>query len=230
MDGDRRDRPRLRARPRSRALDAAAGPRPPRGGVLWRVIAFNVGVEIGQLAALTAIVAVGSLLARSLRRPPVRRLVFGSLAAVGLVAAVVLSFPSAEERRAEEVRAAGLSPDAPCEVSEAEPPALAGGGHPPKQFFDPGEAVSEEDLTHVMGDGYAIVRYHESLPKAPRQRLVGWIDGPNRGVIAAPDREQREPVRVVAAYRTLSCARFDPASVQRFTDRWLAEQRADAAG
>lgn len=202
----------------------------PEDGVLWRVIAFNVGVEIGQLAALTVIVAVGTLVARSLRRPPVRRLAFGSLAAAGLVAAAVLSLPSAEERRVEELRAAGLSPDAPCEVSEAEPPSLAGGKHPPKQFFHPGEAVAEEDLDHVLGDGYAIVRYHESLPDAQRQRLAGWVDGPNRGVIGAPDAEQSEPVRVVAAYRTLSCSRFDPGSVQRFTGRWLADQRAEAAG
>lgn len=62
----------------------------PEDGLFWRVIAFNVGVEIGQLIAIAAVVALGALV---LRRIPRRRLqragalaitASGTLAALGL--------------------------------------------------------------------------------------------------------------------------------------------------
>ena len=65
----------------------------PDDGLFWRVIAFNVGVEIGQLAALVAMLGVGALLAAQLARADVRRAAFASLVAAGLVAAAVLLFP-----------------------------------------------------------------------------------------------------------------------------------------
>jgi hypothetical protein len=47
----RSDRVRLRADPRAGSLHAPAAPGLPEDGLLWRVIAFNVAVEIGQLLA-----------------------------------------------------------------------------------------------------------------------------------------------------------------------------------
>jgi hydrogenase/urease accessory protein HupE len=69
----------------------------PDGGVLDRVIAFNVGVEIGQLLAILGIVVLGELLTHSgflTERLTARakiRLANGGLIAAGLVAAAILA-------------------------------------------------------------------------------------------------------------------------------------------
>jgi len=168
--------------------------------------------------------------ARYLDRIAVRRIAFGSLVLVGVVAAAVLSFPSADERQGERLRAAGVSPDAPCEVTDTEPPTVTAGGHPSQDFFHAGDPFWEEDLAHTIGDGFVVVRYRESLSEAERQQLAGWIDGRDLAVIGAPDLKQKEVVRAVAASRTLSCSRFDAGSVQRFTYKWSADQRTSAAG
>lgn len=62
----------------------------PEDGLLWRVIAFNAGVEIGQLLAMAAVVALGVLVLRGVPRRRLQHagaLAFtasGALAALGL--------------------------------------------------------------------------------------------------------------------------------------------------
>src|SRR5215208_5762979 len=62
----------------------------PDGGLVGRILLFNVGVEIGQLTALAAIVGLGTLLARHVARPSqARRYAYGTLIVTGLLAAAV---------------------------------------------------------------------------------------------------------------------------------------------
>ena len=69
----------------------------PDDGLLARVIAFNVGVEIGQLLALTVIVGLGALLLRRLPRQRLQRAAYTTFIATGLIAAGALSLRGADE-------------------------------------------------------------------------------------------------------------------------------------
>ena len=69
----------------------------PEDGLVWRVIAFNVGVEIGQLVAILVIVGLGSLIVRAVNRPVARRGAFVALIATGVIAAATLALTAGEQ-------------------------------------------------------------------------------------------------------------------------------------
>ena len=198
----------------------------PDSGLVERVLLFNVGVELGQLAALTVIVTVGTLIARQMSEPEaVRRAAFGMLAAGGLVAAAILSFPSEQATQQSEPERPAATPIAiadGCAEGSWRQDRLAGGGHPAKRFYEPRETAPERDLAHVIGDGYVIVRYRADLAQRQLERLRTWLTNkPDKYAIVVPDREQSVPVRAVTSEKALTCNRVDVASVANFHDRWL---------
>ena len=65
----------------------------PDAGLVGKILVFNVGIEIGQFAAVAVMVGVIWLAARTPRWPQLRTGAFATLTAVGLIAAAVLSFP-----------------------------------------------------------------------------------------------------------------------------------------
>lgn len=207
----------------------------PESGVVARVLLFNVGVEVGQLVALGIIVGLGTLLARSLRnREQAVRYTLGAIAVSGLIAAAVMSFTDTQTR-SETVAAEEKASDdgsarqtAACTQQDAQPPQFIGGDHPDKMFFGPKEAAPVEDLTHVIGDGLVILRYRPDIPAAEIEQLEAFVNDRASGqyVIGAPDPEQNEPLRAVAALRTLSCQRVDMARLESFRDDWFAYVRA----
>ena len=96
----------------------------PEDGELGRIIAFNVGLEIGQLAAITAFVGLVTLLTRYAPKwEQVRRVAYGALAAAGLVAAGILSFPGEEE----DTVAATKRVSSDCVEAKSDPPKFRGG-------------------------------------------------------------------------------------------------------
>jgi len=190
----------------------------PDGGLVVRVVLFNVGVEVGQLVALAVMVGVGMLVVRRLRRPAeAQRPAFAMLTVAGLVAAAVISFPAGEP----ETVARGSA----CTERQAQPPQSLAGGHPPKRFYGPSETAPAQDLAHVVGDGIVVVRYRPDLPE--QQLLVLWrfATTGSRYVVAAPDRAQKMPVRAVAATRELTCTKVDRAGLASFRNDWLASLR-----
>jgi hydrogenase/urease accessory protein HupE len=196
----------------------------PDDGLVGRVVLFNIGVEGGQLVALAVFVGIGYLLARTLyARDEPRRLAFASLIAAGLAAAVIISLPSDDEAGERPVAGADGQAAACTERDEQAPPNLAG-GHPAKPFYEPREAAPEDDLGHVVGDGYVIVRYRPDLPAEQLDRLRSVTQaGGGSYTVTAPDPDQDVPVRAVTARKTLTCERFDAAALQQFRDRWLDE-------
>jgi hydrogenase/urease accessory protein HupE len=212
----------------------------PADGLLERVIAFNVGVELGQLSALTIIVLAGRLVVGLLRDPRVLwRPAFGALLAVGAVAAVVLSVSGL---RTEDPATSGLTAAdaavvtrAGCQQTETiAAPSDVGGVHPAKAFFGPGETAPEQDFAHIIGDGYVVIRYRADIPAQARKQLSGWIKGGRGeggvvGVVAAADAEMTEAVRATTAQRSLACEAFDLRALQAFSDRWFADLRTQQA-
>jgi hydrogenase/urease accessory protein HupE len=199
----------------------------PDDGLVGRILLFNLGVEIGQLTALAAIVGLGTLVARQLRNSAdMRRYAFGALAVSGLLAAAVLSFPSEETRSNQQTVADTRGAASACTQRDSAMPRFAGGGHPAKRFFGPREQARDEDLVHVITDGLIAVRYHPELPAGDVRALKRFVNHPDSEfVVAAPDLNQTEPVHAVAAYRTLTCSTVDLEGLGTFRDKWLAYVR-----
>jgi len=195
----------------------------PEDGLVWRVLAFNLGVELGQLSALIVIVGLGTLIGRQLREPAeVRRTAFMLLAAAGLVAALVFSFPSSNDHD-DAVMAAGCS--------ESENPSLPrltqDGGHPSKTFFGPEEQAPTADMAHVIYDGYVIVRYRDDLGPGDVDKLEAWMDeNANLAVIAAPHGTQKEAVHAATRERKLVCRQVTVEALSQFRDSWFDKLRA----
>ena len=193
----------------------------PDSGLVERVLLFNVGVELGQLTALAIIVGVGTLLVRWLRpSDEIRKTAFIALVTVGLVAAAVISFPADDSSDSERVAAGGA--DSSCTETTAEFTPLPGGGHPERIFFAPGEAAPEEDLAHVLGDGYVIVRYRADLAPKHTRALQNWAEQTDPPyVIAAPANGQGPAIRALTYEQELRCAKPDMAGLTQFRDTWF---------
>jgi len=208
----------------------------PEDGIVGRVLLFNLGVELGQLVALTVIVGIGTLIVRGLRerRAVAARYAFAAIAASGFIAAVVISATSGEGGSDQDpVTAEQSKEDATaCTQTASQPPPSLGGGHPTKQFFGPTEQAPEEDLGHVLGDGLVIVRYRPDLAPAHVTELAQLVSAPESQsfVIAAPDSEQDEPLRALTVQRGLTCSKPDMAGVTAFRDEWFAYVREERGG
>lgn len=199
----------------------------PDDGLVARVIAFNVGVEIGQLSALIVVAAVGYFLLPRVNWPVVKRVAYAGLVAIGLVAAVVLSVSDTQDEESAQAPA-GASAASGCEQSDAEPPGTFAGGHPPRRFYGPGETAPGVDLEHVIGDGYVVVRYRPDLAEKDVAMLRDWVDQ-NEQIIGAPAEDQEGAVKVTTAYRELTCAELDMAGLSEFTDTWFTDVREGKA-
>lgn len=202
----------------------------PEDGLLARVIAFNIGIELGQLLAIGVIAAVLWVLLRTVPRwQTLRQGSFVALAGAGFLAAAILALP--EERTSDAV-ATGLTTtteQATCARSRVDPPRFAGGGHPGAKFVPAGQDVAPEDVIHVITDGYAVVHYQPKAPSSERQELEQWINGASSSVLAVPAPDQEAPYRVQTAFRQLECEALDLAAMRTFTDEWLADVKSGRA-
>lgn len=199
----------------------------PAGGVVSRVLFFNLGVEFGQLTALLIMAGAVRLLGRLRPVSGWPRLAYAALIVTGVVAAgalAVLDLTASEEP--------APVASANCQVRERTDTYPAGGGHPPKDFYEPGEQAPAKSFGHVVGDGYLVVHYHPALPADQLAQLRAYVTDKASGRVvggSAPD--QSEPVRVVHAFRTeLVCASFDLPAIQQFGKDWFADPRSKPAG
>lgn len=188
-----------------------------------RVLMFNVGIEAGQAVAVVAFFALGALLTRAWHgRERARRPTYAALGLAGSIGASVIFLTSlGGGDAADAVAAEG------CRTETSVPPTALGGGHPAKDYFGPEEVAPVEDLQHVIGDGYVIVRYRPDLPAADHaaiERLVTSSDP--KAVIAAADPAQAEPLKAIAAERTLTCAEPALDELASFRDAWFDELKA----
>jgi hypothetical protein len=199
----------------------------PEDGVVIRVILFNIGVEIGQLTALALIVGLGTLVARLLRIPRENaHFAYSGLIVAGILAALLMAFPifGEDEPTTTQVASSGDESSEVCTQDAATPPTVLGGTHPPKTYFGPDEMANEEDLTHVIGDGLVIIRYDPDLPERQHRALEQFVNTKDPPyAIAAPDPEQAEPLRVIAALRTMTCREPDMEALAGFYDSWMLE-------
>jgi hypothetical protein len=171
-------------------------------------------------------VGLGTLAVRKLRIPRENaHFAYSGIIVAGLVGALLMAFPimGEDEPVTEQVANTGENSEI-CTQESATPPTALGGTHPPKTYFGPDEMANEEDLTHVVGDGLVIIRYDPDLPERHHRALERFVDTKDPPyAIAAPDSEQAEPLRVVAALRTMTCRKPDMKALTAFYDGWMLE-------
>lgn len=201
-------------------------------GLLGKIIAFNVGIELGQIAAIAFVVLVGRALVTQLRDPwETARHGFAGLIVVGLVASAVLSFPGDGDAQhtANTIETDTAATQAEeCTAQGAEAPQFQGGAHPPKLFFPPGETATERDLIHVITDGYVVIRYRPDA-SAGDLALIERATSERQGIIAVPSANEDAAVRLQAATRQLTCGSVDLAPMLEFSDRWFDDLRSGRA-
>ncbi|MFB9728569.1 HupE/UreJ family protein [Haloechinothrix salitolerans] len=199
----------------------------PEDGMLARVIAFNIGIEIGQLSAIAVMVVLGKLLTRFITWTHAERATHGGFVAIGVVAALVLTTLTLtgvnNDARAETLGSCTITPRATTYSA-------AGGGHPAKPFYGPSENYPETDFGHVLGDGYVLVHYPTTLPDTQVAELKKLITGPDgAGMLAGAAPDQDGPLRAVTAQQQLECDEFDLPALREFTKNWHAELQGNNA-
>jgi hydrogenase/urease accessory protein HupE len=204
----------------------------PEDGLLARVIAFNVGVEIGQLIAVLAMFMIGDVLRHYLGRAKDGRVVgwlrsgraaHAGLVVAGLAAAGLLVVVGGGE----DDQPAQAAPVGSCQVRERTEKYQGIGGHPSKDFFEPTETAPQDDFGHVLGDGYVIVHYPPTLPADQLAELRAHVTGPNGNkVVAGTITGQTEPLKAVNVYNTLVCGTLDLTALTEFQKTWFADPRS----
>jgi hydrogenase/urease accessory protein HupE len=185
----------------------------PAEGQLWKVIAFNVGIEIGQATAILAMLVVGLFVSTFLTRPaqpgpgagdepvdegateeelpaPVRsratlatQLASAALFMGGSVAAALLVMDSLSAEPRPE--RADLASDTTCGISDRIANLPGTGGHPARTFYGPDQTTPLSDFGHALGDGFVIVLYSPALPTSQVEDLRGFVDSPGGGGVLA---------------------------------------------
>lgn len=193
---------------------------------LGKLIAFNIGIELGQLFVVAGVVLLGQIALTFLpdpsaaSRPDVLRNAHFGLIAIGFLAAMVLVATRGGDGDPYE-KLAAASP-AGCEIRTEQAPLVLQGAHPPRSFFAPGEPYSTDDFGHVVGDGYVAIRYPSSLSSADQDALrLLVIENP--GVVAGPAETPGGGTQATTQDRVMTCDAFDADALQRFSDTWLRE-------
>jgi hypothetical protein len=95
--------------------------------------------------------------------------------------------------------------------------------HPEQTFYLPEDDVDADDLNHVIGDGFLIVRYDEGLGDDEIEELREFSESGPPFQVVAPSADQEEPIVAVTSKQTLRCTEFDLGSLESFAEFWAAE-------
>lgn len=199
----------------------------PEDGMLWRVIAFNVGIEIGQLTAIVgvlAVAAVTSLLFDRDREPVVCKGAYAALFGVGTIAAPLLAYQGFTAVGGD-VSNVALPEGSDCRVAErTETFPAAGGGHTGKQFYGPDEAAPMPDFGHSLGDGYIVVLYPEDLPGEELTALRDFVTSDGEvgpALLAGAHGEPSPVVKAVTVNQTMICQDLHVCAPREFSTTWV---------
>ena len=110
-----------------------------------------------------------------------------------------------------------------CEESgPQELPFNPAASHPDRTFYEPGDPVDEDNLNHVVGDGFLIVRYSDELSRKQVDELRRWHSTAPQFAIAAPDENQEETVRAITREGTFTCGDLDIDALGEYSDTWFS--------
>lgn len=96
---------------------------------------------------------------------------------------------------------------------------VGGGGHPPKDFYEPQDTLPDKDFAHVIGDGYVVLLYQPGLPAPDVSGLRAYVTQPHK-IVAGPNVDQEVPLRALNAFDMLTYTRFDLDAAETFATNW----------
>jgi hydrogenase/urease accessory protein HupE len=200
----------------------------PEDGVLWRVIAFNVGIEAGQLTAVMMMVVIAMLLTSFIKDAPeasLRKLGSVVVFAGGAAATAIVTYQSFTTDKAAEDLLAGDAvavTSSSCVGGDRETPLPAVGGHTAKAFFEPTEEAPLGDFGHSVADGYVVVLYPTELPSSDVAELKAWVESEaGAGVVAGAHPDDTADVHVLTARTQLTCGNLEMDKLEEFKTTWF---------
>lgn len=188
----------------------------PRDGRVSRLVAFNLGVEAGQLAGIAAVLVVGVALRPVVRRVRSQgvRLVNAILVATGLIVGAVL----ANDARTGEFEE--LAADGGCVTRKVRAPEPTGDVALEQMFFAPGEEWDGAAFAQALGHGFVVIVYRPDLPAADWENLRELVRSYDR-VVAGARPGLIDAVELSTRDRTLTCRHMRLETVVGFGDLWL---------
>lgn len=201
----------------------------PEDGQLWRVIAFNIGIEIGQLTAIMAIVTL-TLLASTFvvrdREKTATTLAAASLFVGGSVAASMVAYQAFRgPEPGGEVEIAYAGTTGSCTVADRTEPLPAMGDHTSKDFFEPDEEAALGDFGHSVGDGYIVVLYPVSLTDPELAELRSFVSGDDgQGVLGGAAEQVEDKIIAITSGPQLTCTDVDVDALVEFKTDWFSTE------
>jgi hypothetical protein len=201
----------------------------PSGSYL-KVIAFNVGIELGQLTAVLAIAALTYVGSKLVTGQDTARLVLsGGVVAGGAIACVVVLLAIVNPPLGEPTRLA-LSERSSCELTERTREFGTIGKHPDNIFTEPDQPAPIDDFGHTMGDGFVIVLYPQDLPAEDLDTLRTYVTS-EKGefVLAGPNPVASDKIEVHNLYETLTCDELEMGPLVDYRNLWIKSVEEDLA-
>lgn len=198
----------------------------PEEGVLWRVIAFNVGIEAGQLTAIMVMVVLAMVLEMIVKEAPddvLRKLGSVGVFAGGAAATAIVAYQSfTAAQDSEDLVATEDVTTESCVVEDRTTTLPAAGGHVMKAFFGPDEEAPLGDFGHSLGDGYVAVLYPADLAADEVSALQEWVESEDgNGVLAGAHPDDTDQVQALTGQGQLNCTSLDIEALSEFRTSWF---------
>ena len=197
----------------------------PDDGKLIKVIAFNVGVELGQLTAVLVFAGLALIGRKILRASDKASLVLSGAVMVGGTAALIMSLLAILNPPLGEPTRLALSDDSACQLTERTRDFGNGiGEHPEQLFTEPTDPAPMGDFGHTLADGFVIVLYPQDLPASDMDTLRAYVIGEDEGefVLAGPNPDDSDEIEVHNLYETLSCSELEMSTIMDYRNVWIA--------
>lgn len=200
----------------------------PDDGLIWKVICFNIGVEIGQVTAIVGMLGIAAVVAMALgqtREPAAMKVAAVALFAIGSMVAPQMAL---QAFKAPDGSPTGfeVAADSSCELGPQTVGLPTAGDHTEKSFYGPDEKAPLADFGHSLGDGFVVVLYPEDLDHADVSDLQDFVENhPTKGVLAGAADE--DTVRVLTGQETLTCAEMEPNTIDGFSRLWFKSRGID---
>jgi hypothetical protein len=194
----------------------------PGDGLIWKVICFNIGVEIGQVTAIVGmlgIAAVASMAIGQAREQGAMKVAAVALFAVGSMVAPQMAL-NAFQAPADSTTGFEAAAGSTCELGPRTVGLPADGEHTEERFYGPGQEAPLAMFGHSLGDGFVVILYPDDLDNAEVENLREFVDThPTEGVLAGTG--EGDDVRVLTGKETLICGEYEAASVEGFSRLWF---------
>lgn len=201
-------------------------------GKAWRLVAFNIGIEIGQLTAIVAVAALAGVVSMSFkgqRDHVLTKTAFVALFATGAMVTPLLAYNEFQSVDGQDVDVA-LPEGSGCSIGDrTETFPAAGGGHTRKSFYEPDEEAPVANFGHSLGDGYVIVLYPDDTPDTDVEALRKFVASEDpRGVLAGARNDTSGRIKVVTDRQEMTCESVHVGALRQFSRAWLDSTGAPA--